>query len=379
MPLPAGVKLAPQGGATVTEVAEPPSTVTQTKEGEELPSNVEVEADPAIDKSPEFKNTINLDQFEKEFDLGFEKTAKPKVEEKKEEKKEEEVVETKPKIGRPALERDYSDLDDSEKLIFQKMSNEAYAKLYPLYKEHKTLKPQLEAQKTRIAELEKNALPSSYFQHPNGYVLDPSFTQLSENLSVTQVIENHWRTQLKKMEAGEDWQDLDIDENGKFKLSEPKPSDGSSKVDVLSYYQHAISQRQSAETKIKDLVSTFGEKHGKISSFVKAEIEDRFFPMFKDDVVNKPESKEIRESLAKVSDAFPEELRGNILMGTVAKQAVLIRMLHQALKAAGDSKSVDKLREDNKNIEQPKPSGVSSPTKKEKTVLLEDFRREMED
>lgn len=375
MPLPAGVKLAPQAGATVTEVEQPPSNVTQTKE--ETPSEQpQEEQDPAIDKSPEFNNKINLEAFEKEFDTGIEKTPEKKEEPKKEEPAK---VEAKPKIGRPALERDFSDLDDDEKLIFQKMSNEAYAKLYPLYKEHKTLKPQLETQSKRIAELEKNALPANYYQHPNGFILSPEFNQLSEELQVSQVVENHWRTQLKKMEAGEDWQDLDITDDGKFKLSEPKPSDGSSKVDVLSYYQHAISQRQQAEKNIKGLVDTFGQRHGKLSSFVKTDIEDRFFPMYKDEILKKPESKEVVAALDRVKAAFPEELQNDLLIGTVSKQAVLIQTLVKALKEVDESKGADKLRADNKSIEQPKPGMAAVAAKPSKTVTIDDFRKEMED
>src|SRR6266705_2625892 len=105
------------------------------------------------------------------------------------------------------------------------MSNESFNVLKPIFIEHEKQKETLKKKDTEIENLKqgKIVLPDSYYEHPQGYLLDPVFTQAEVNTQFSQQVLNHWNVQLAKIRKGEPWNDLIVDpKTGNASLSAAK-------------------------------------------------------------------------------------------------------------------------------------------------------------
>lgn len=111
--------------------------------------------------------------------------------------------------------RDYSDLDEEEKEIFQKMSNNSYNKLYPIYKAYKANGGKFDD--TKLQELQKELEEHrnfKYFEHPDAFTASPEYQETARLESVISDVHNHWVRQLTLAESGQKIRPLVRGQNG---------------------------------------------------------------------------------------------------------------------------------------------------------------------
>lgn len=231
--------------------------VEQPEQSDEQPTEQPTEQ-PHVDASTE-----------KEFSIeDFKNVLKPS-EANHEEKKDDKKVAAEPvaSVDKGKQDaRDYSDIDEADKPLFVKMSNESFAKLVPIYKEFKKLKPEYEATKALNEQLKKGIvpIPDSYFEHENAFVLTPEFTKASENVNAAQVVYQHWQTQLSKIRGGEEttYTKLHIDpQTGQFYESAPLPIDKNTEAYVTNVVDGARQQLSEKQYAIRQIADTHKSKH----------------------------------------------------------------------------------------------------------------------
>ena len=206
---------------------------------------------------------------EKEFSIedfkNVLKTAETEHEEKKDDKKvAAEPVASTDKGKQDA--RDYSDIDEADKPLFVKMSNESFAKLVPIYKEFKKIKPEYEATKALNEQLKKGIVPvpDNYLEHENAFVLTPEFAKASENVNAAQIVYQHWQTQLNKIRGGQEttYTKLHIDpQTGQFYESAPLPIDKNTEAYVTNVVDGARQQLSEKQYAIRQIADTHKLKH----------------------------------------------------------------------------------------------------------------------
>lgn len=153
-------------------------------EGAEAASQKEkpAEVKPSETKPPEEKKLVE---------------EKPKVEEKPAgEKKEvvEPIITAKAKEETRTREQRMAGLSPEEQAIFKQMSNPAFEHAMKLVEKNR--------------ELEAKGGSGVYYQHPQGYVLDPTFNKIQDDARYFDAEFQYWQNQLSLINEGKDWQPL---------------------------------------------------------------------------------------------------------------------------------------------------------------------------
>lgn len=243
----------------------PPGQTTHSRE-----EHIEQPSTEQPDKQVEQSDEQAAESTEKEFSIeDFKNVLKPS-EAKHEDAAPEKKVTAEPTAGGDKGgkqdARDYSDIDEADKPLFVKMSNESFAKLVPIYKEFKKLKPEYEAAKALNEQLKKGIVPvpDNYYEHENAFVLTPEFTKASENVNAAQIVYQHWQAQLNKIRGGEEttYTKLHIDpQTGQFYESAPLPIDKTTEAYVTNVVDGARQQLSEKQYTIRQIADTHKSKH----------------------------------------------------------------------------------------------------------------------
>jgi len=100
--------------------------------------------------------------------------------------------------------RDFTGLDENEARLFDKMSNDAYKTLYPIYLAHKKgappedVKEKLTTYERQLAEAESRR----WHDHPDAYKLSEEYQTASQHHDLARDIANHWEKQLVDVDGG---------------------------------------------------------------------------------------------------------------------------------------------------------------------------------
>lgn len=228
-------------------------------------------------------------------------------------------------------QRDYSDIPEEDKAIFKNMSNEAFAKIKPMYLEQKKKDEELAAKNAEVVELKKGKIPDSYFEHPNAVVLTPEFEQASASVNYAAAIEKHWEEQFDKVKAGEaTYQTIHInDKTGELFVSEPIQVDKTTETKLLKYVTWAQNQTANTQARLNGVIQGHKQKHSESVNWVK-DYEKKAFSVF-----DKEDSKELRAIVEDTVKNFPAAHRNNPLVGMLAKSMVMNMLLGKQLQAKG--------------------------------------------
>jgi hypothetical protein len=214
--------------------------------------------------------------------------------------------------GGRATHRDYDkDLQPELHAVAKEMSSPAYKEFVKYVQENKALK----ADKTIKSE---NGLPVSYFEHPDSYILSPEFNQATQVIRQADSVLAHWEAQKRKIAEGEDWQDLDVDENGKIVLGRVHPASEEAKFKIGQYIQHVSSKKLEAQRYAGEIKQTFAAKTQQTTKWLR-EQEDIHMPMFKD------EKSPLWADANEVYKQLPSELKHSPLASTLAKTVAVNR------------------------------------------------------
>lgn len=246
--------------------------------------------DPAVDKSAEGKDkqdeTVKVDDKES-------KVVQDKLSQDKKIDKADKTV-----------NRDYSDIDDDHKDLFKRMHNDAYNLLKPVYKEHKVLKVENEKLKKDFEDTSKlykslkdsgPQLPDSYFENPQGFLLDPEFHQAAHTVNDAQMILNHWDKQYRDVAAGaKEFDYLDRDQKtGQLIISRKVKAEAGVEADLLKYVNHAQQYVNNSQAKIQAIQMSHGTKSTEAVKTLKGQLQKEY------GVFDLPDNKPIYEPLIK--------------------------------------------------------------------------------
>ena len=254
------VKVDTQNPEKPAEVMEQSTTPAVPEKPVETPQETKVEEVEV----KEIPKDISFDNFETLLDKPITpKTPPPKKEEEKPAVKVEEKPPVKPEDKltqtlapapkHPVGERDFTDIPEEYHAVLKQMSNDAFASIAPILKDHPKLVKELEETKAKV----KEPVQAPFYEHERGYVLTPEWNELNQDASAIEYAKAHWMEQAAKIESGEDWQDLDIDKDGKFVKTDPLPSNAKAKV----YANQNLLSLQAAEQQIKTKASEIIKGH----------------------------------------------------------------------------------------------------------------------
>jgi 3-methyladenine DNA glycosylase AlkC len=204
------------------------------------PSKVEPEVKPIeqVVELEEVSPSTITDIDETPFDLSkFDSSAekpkepvkpveKPSDEPVVEEKKPETTLTTKPE-DKPTEEfvptpiqrktRDFTGLDDQEAAFAKQMSNPAFEVFKARAIEAKKYKEEVKQLNEKLAKTgTSNAIPDSYYEHEQGFLLDPTYQQSVSAVRNLEAETLYWQEQLKLCKEGEDWTNLEMGANGQL-------------------------------------------------------------------------------------------------------------------------------------------------------------------
>lgn len=310
---------------------EPPTTVEPTP----APQVVEpvVAAQPQVAQAPETESEFDaaIKFIEGETDeLPAAKPAKAKAPEAEPAVElEPKVVEqptAQPKVAEPAQAgRDYTGLTADERTLFQRMSNDAYAKLRPIYDRHKAV----EAREQEIARREasvKEALPKGIFEAEEAYTITPQYRQAAEYARAMEFEADYWTKQLEAIESGEDWAPLMKDAEGRYVKGKAQAASVAAKSQVTRNIALATQYSAQAQGNVEAIRQTFAQRRSAVVEGVKS-YEKKFFPFFEG------ENNQHRPQIQQLLNAIPEELRDSPLAEGYAKAMLTVKLLNANMQA----------------------------------------------
>lgn len=211
--------------------------------------------------------------------------------------------------------RDVSVLPQEYQEAAKKMSNEAFGIFTKLVEERKTLGEQL-------SEAKKGALPDSYFEHEQAYVLTPEFATASDNVTQAETVLNHWSQQADALAAGADsYTTLVQGANGQLVQSAPIKADRTTVNQINRAVTWAQQQYMTAQASLQAVGQTHKARAAETKNWVD-NFERSAFKVFDE----KPEYKAlVSDTKAKL---LHKSLHGNILANAFAKAVILLD--HQA-------------------------------------------------
>lgn len=186
--------------------------------------------------------------------------------------------------------RDYTGLDERAKGLFERMSNEAYAELYPLYKRYIENKddfdklPELKQQLNQLKE--ESQKPRDYYDHEHAYLLSPSYQDGLRERNSAEQVRDFWQEQLQSLESGQPFRILIEKQlpDGSTTLVpsqaiDPKAPNG--RAHILSQLTRAESAYGAASAKLSETAKAIKGKYANFNKVGETLI-DSYFGKFKD-------------------------------------------------------------------------------------------------
>lgn len=239
-------------------------------------------------------------------------------------------------ITKPARKpRDYSGIPDEDRPLFEKMANESFAKIAPIYREYLANKdkftklPDLEKELTELRE--RTAKPPRYFDHEQSYLLDQSYREGLAARAQTERVRTFWSKQLENIEAGQPFHTLSQDAQGQYVVSAPiETASPQHKAFILQQIMQANQEYAGHEAKLQQIINDTKSTYSNYQS----SLEQAFNTMFGKHLdALKPHAEKNMEIL-------PPQFR-NSREGQLAVYAVTaLQLLTQQMKAQQQQQTV---------------------------------------
>lgn len=287
-----------------------------------------------------------------------------------------------------SVARDYSDIEDGHKQAFERMSNEAFNLLKPIYLERKQLaakQAEVEAQiaerDAKITQLQsgKPQIPDSYYEHENAFILTPEFNEVSSNINAYNLVLNHWQSQLDGIRSASKESYTEIHQNpqtGEFYQSAPLPVDAHTEQKLSSYVHFAQQKMIEAKAELNLMAKSHKAKVADTVNWVR-NFEATGFKNFETDAALQAI---VKDTISKL----PRTFHANPLAPLVAKALVTINQLGKLLQAKAQPASAAATttttpKAGNGNLTAAELAGEGGGGKPEVgEVTMEDFKRAKE-
>jgi hypothetical protein len=207
--------------------------------------------------------------------------------------------------------RDLTALPPEYHELGKKMSNEAFAEFTKVVKERQQLGEQL-------AEVKKGALPDSYYEHEQAYVLTPEFATASDAVSQTEQVLQHWSAQADALAGGADtYTTLVQGANGQLVPSAPIQADRTTASQISRAVTWAQQQYMQAQAQLQAVGQVHRTKAAETKQWIN-NFDKTAFRVFEE----KPELKAVvADTKAKM---LHKSLQGNPMADLFAKAVILL-------------------------------------------------------
>lgn len=308
--IPASIGGVSEGAKTLT-VSEAPDTSTEqvaepsvVEGGESVDTSIDASAETEVETTGEESTTTAAEDdssgdiaTDDEFDIrrGIKdkdvvakakaaETAKAKetADKAKPEVKAKTPPDVKPTTPPPAkplpAARDYTGFEPNEVAVLKRMSNEAYAHVAPIMKEHKVLKTQVEDLNASLKTTQEHIPPAAYFDR-TGYVENEQWHAATQAVDQGKALSDYYQKQLVACKSGEKWRDLVSDGKGGYTEVERDPSTAY-EVALINRINQVNNEIQRQSTNAENIKHNHIAKIEQWEKGWKAEA-DKFFPHLK--------------------------------------------------------------------------------------------------
>lgn len=227
-------------------------------------------------------------------------------------------------------------LNSKEARAFKRMSNEAYNLLYP---EYLRMKKESGEKDQKINELAAKALAANkeFYAHEHGYRLSPEYAEKIGMIQGLSTEADHWRDQLMKVEAGEEWEDLGRDKDGNYFITARYPATPQNKIILQERLMNTNRIKDSTLEQLQGLKTGHKQRYDKaVEGIEQKRVE--VFPESKDE--NHPGWKVAKEV---INTFIPEEFRNHPLAKSLGFAGYKLLEFQRMLKAKLDGEKTKKV------------------------------------
>lgn len=265
----------------------------------------------------EKENQAKIEKETDKFDIDFneddaEEEKKNKVEQEKTKGVEQQQLNKK---------RDFTGFEAEDVETLKRLPNHLFDKYKERIKTFYEANKKVKELETKVEGLKKNALPDSYYEHPDSYVLNPQYNQMMQDSRQFEFEVNHYRQQLINVKSGKPWQAITgYDNSGRPKFSNvPAKEDGSIDVEAEINITTGLGEGQRKLAEYSGAIQGLQQQHQqqyKQSLEALQKADDTFFPAFKDQT-KLPES--VRNNYNKALNSVPGVFKNHPLAQMIAK------------------------------------------------------------
>lgn len=187
---------------------------------------------------------------------------------------------TKVEPGKVSPKKDFTGIAEEDVPFYrdlaERMSDRGFAQMKKLYLENKEL-----TTKAQQPPPDPNALPSSYYSHPDAYRLSQEFQNLDRTSDIAQQLVDHWQEQYVRVTNNEPWINVTINkETGQLEYSKPNQFEEGEKsrltAGIIKYIQSCTTQAMDIHRQRDAFVNNFKTKNTEAGKAVEAMKSDWF-------------------------------------------------------------------------------------------------------
>lgn len=242
------------------------------------------------------------------------------------------IVPKKKGVAEPVKEFDYTGFAEEEASALRQMSTAGRDFTVGLLKKNKEL---------------AQVKDGMFAQHPDAYVIDPSFRSIQDDAHYASVEAQLWQEQLQKIETGEEWTPLrgfDKSGNPVFGPAQKPTAQDKYQVGLLMNRAHGLAEQKKGE--LQHFAATYQQRVQGDNRLIQAEREKRFGWVKNPEILK--ETVELDDGTEKsVSDIrsilinqFPPYLRNTLPVEVAADLFAALQIYGQTLREATKGKTV---------------------------------------
>src|SRR3990167_119165 len=159
--------------------------------------------------------------------------------------------------------RNYGEFRDTDVPYLKKLPNGIFNHVAPLFKKIYEQESKVKAYEDAKAGI----IPESWYDSEDAYTLSPEYRKVVQGYQSAAFEISHWEQQLMKIEAGQPWQNISLDEKGQYRLSEPLEATPQIKMMMQKQLNKVLRQQDKYQAKAEEIQERHKTKHAEVNSY----------------------------------------------------------------------------------------------------------------
>ena len=254
--------------------------------------------------------------------------------------------------------RDYTGFNDEEQAVLKKMSNNSFAFAKKIMQENKELKLRGEG---------------TYYQHQQGYTLDPAYQQVQTDSWYADQEGKYWESQLYAMQEGSEWTPLvGYNADGTFKLGEKRQPTTRDVEQVRRAMNDCLSAKQKFAGQQQQFVQQHQQRVQQDNNIIQQEQAKRFSwvadPKHLDNTIDVPGvgEKTIGALKQDFQQLFPTYHRGHVAVDVAANLFAALQIYGARIRELENSNKVSEIKRE--EVMRGEPKSDTKPQAKGKAL-----------